>query len=66
MLTRVCLLLLLPVALATAGCITSTTVQAVPNKAYLIQGHVFGTEVYNCFDAPSGPTCVPVAEEALK
>ena len=57
---------LLFLALAATGCVTTTTVQALPNKAYLVHGHMFGTEVYNCFDAAGGPTCVPVVEEALK
>lgn len=61
-----CLLLLIPLALAAGGCVTTTTVQALPNKAYLVHGHMFGTEVYNCYDAAGGPTCVPVVEEALK
>jgi hypothetical protein len=64
--TRFFLPLLFHLALATTGCITSTAVQALPNKAYIVNGHLFGTQVYNCFDAPSGPTCVPVVEEALK
>jgi hypothetical protein len=64
--TKLVSLLLVALAASSVGCITSTTVQAVPGKAYLVQGHVFGTAVYNCFDAASGPTCVPVVEEALK
>ncbi len=64
--TRLLLLPLLYFALATTGCVTTTTVQAVANKTYLVHGHMFGTEVYNCFDAAGGPTCVPVVEEALK
>jgi hypothetical protein len=58
--------LLAALALGTTGCITTTTVQAMPNKAYLVHGHLFGTEIYNCFDAAGGPTCVPVVEEELK
>ena len=57
---------LVPLVLATTGCVTTTTVQALPNKAYLVHGHMFGTEVYNCFDASSGPVCVPVVEEPLQ
>jgi hypothetical protein len=63
---RLVCLLLAALAVPSVGCITSTTVQAVPGRAYLIQGHVFGTAVYNCSDSASGPACVPVEEEALK
>ena len=64
--TKLLLLLLIPLAVMATGCVTSTTVQAVANKTYLVHGHMFGTEVYNCFDAAGGPTCVPVVEEPLK
>jgi hypothetical protein len=63
--TRLSSLLLFHLALATTGCVTSTVSQALPDKAYLVHGHMFGTEIYNCFDAASGPTCVPVVEEPL-
>jgi hypothetical protein len=63
---RLSSLFLLPLAVAATGCVTTTTVQALPNKAYLVHGHMFGTEVYNCYEAGGEPTCVPVVEEALK
>lgn len=53
-------LLLLPLA---TGCGASTLVSSSENKAYVVSGNIFGSDVYHCTaDDEGNPTCLRVME----
>lgn len=63
---RGALLALLVLTFAGVGCIGTTAAKSVNGKAFVVQGSVFGTSVYNCDASGERPVCYEVSEEPLK
>lgn len=60
-------MVLLLLALMSAGCITATASQSVNGKAYVVNGSILtGTSVFNCDATGAKPICYQVNEEPLK
>ena len=59
------ILALLAVAAAglLSGCVTHTAAPAVESKAYVADGSIFGTQMYNCEVNNGQPECWPVIEQ---
>ncbi len=56
------IVMILLTAILLTSCITATKVTSVQGKAYVMDGHMFGTGMLNC-DANDGePECWPVNE----
>jgi len=52
--------------LLTSGCVTRTAYPAKQGKAWIVDGTVFGTSMYNC-EAPNGkPVCYEVIQEGAE
>jgi len=52
--------------LLSSGCITRTAYPAKQGKAWIVDGTVFGTSMYNC-EAPNGkPVCYEVIQEGAE
>lgn len=50
-------------ALLLTGCIANTQVKSQDGKAYVVSGHIFGTNMYYCDASDGNPECWPVTEE---
>jgi hypothetical protein len=46
-----------------AGCVTHTAAASVESKAYIADGSIFGTTMYNCEVNNGQPECWPVIEQ---
>jgi len=46
-----------------SGCVVKTAAPAVEGKAYVVNGTVFGTDMYNCEVNNGQPECWPVIEQ---
>lgn len=57
------LILVLTAAIMMAGCMATTAVKSQEGKAYVVSGHVFGTDMYYCDASDGNPECWPVTEE---
>jgi hypothetical protein len=57
------LILVLAAAFAMSGCIATTAVKSQEGKAYVVDGHIFGTDMYVCDATDGNPECWPVQEE---
>jgi len=57
------LILILVIGAMASGCITVAGVVSKEGKAYVVDGHVFGTDVYVCDATDGNPECWPVSEE---
>lgn len=52
-------------AATAVGCAAATTASSTtPGKAWVVSGHAFGTNVYNC-EAGQPPTCYRVVERKV-
>jgi hypothetical protein len=59
---KLALFALAAAALLTA-CVTHTAAPAVEGKAYVADGHIFGTKMLNCEVNNGQPECWPVIEQ---
>lgn len=57
----VCMILAVAALMAT-GCIGMTATPAVQGKAYVVDGSMFGTSMYNCEVRNGEPTCWEVEQ----
>ena len=60
---KLALLALVAAAAMLAGCVTHTQAAAVEGKAYVSDGSIFGTGMYNCEVNNGQPECWPVIEQ---
>ncbi len=59
---RLVCLILSTAALMTTGCIGATATPAVQGKAYIVEGNMFGTSMYNCEARNGEPVCWEVEQ----
>lgn len=59
---RMVCLILSGLALMTTGCVGMTATPAVQGKAYVVDGSLFGTSLYNCDSNNGEPVCWEVEQ----
>jgi len=53
-------------AIMLSACVSVTKVQSTGAKAYVVDGHIFGTDMLNCDASDGTPECWPVVEKEGK
>jgi len=59
-------IMLILVLVVFTGCVTHTRVETVNGKAYVVDGHIFGTDMLFCDGHGGTPECWPVNEVEAK
>ena len=63
---RMVCLILSAAALMTTGCIGFTATPAVQGKAYVVDGSMFGSSMYNCEAKNGEPVCWQVEQVEIE
>jgi hypothetical protein len=59
---RITILILAAAALVTTGCVGMTATPAVQGKAWVVDGSMFGSSMYNCEVKNGEPVCWEVEQ----